>query len=163
MFYPPTCVGLRYGRPWKHTKAFLDGAFAGSASAEASTSPCGTATFDRRPDSCSMSLSRLTIAGAGILSLLSIVYAHRPRLRSRLTLGGRTFPRKPWVYGGRGSYPAYRYSCLHPHSRPLHRTLRSDFTAAGTLPYHSTGPETDKIQSFGTSLIANYFRRKTTR
>jgi len=30
-----------------------------------------------------------------ILYLLSITYAFRPRLRSRLTLGGRTFPRKP--------------------------------------------------------------------
>ena len=29
------------------------------------------------------------------LYLLSIDYAFRPRLRSRLTLGGRTFPRKP--------------------------------------------------------------------
>ena len=28
-------------------------------------------------------------------NLLSITYAFRPRLRSRLTLGGRTFPRKP--------------------------------------------------------------------
>ena len=28
-------------------------------------------------------------------NLLSIAYAFRPRLRSRLTLGGRTFPRKP--------------------------------------------------------------------
>ena len=32
---------------------------------------------------------------AGILYLLSIGYAFRPHLRSRLTLGGRTFPRKP--------------------------------------------------------------------
>ena len=30
-----------------------------------------------------------------ILNRLSIAYALRPRLRSRLTLGGRTFPRKP--------------------------------------------------------------------
>ena len=29
------------------------------------------------------------------VDLLSIVYAFRPRLRSRLTLGGITFPRKP--------------------------------------------------------------------
>ncbi|ABZ84887.1 conserved hypothetical protein [Heliomicrobium modesticaldum Ice1] len=29
------------------------------------------------------------------LHLLSITYAFRPRLRSRLTLGGRAFPRKP--------------------------------------------------------------------
>ena len=35
------------------------------------------------------------IYSAGILYLLSIRYAFRPLLRSRLTLGGRTFPRKP--------------------------------------------------------------------
>ena len=35
------------------------------------------------------------IYSAGIFCLLSIGYASRPRLRSRLTLGGRTFPRKP--------------------------------------------------------------------
>ena len=29
------------------------------------------------------------------INLLSIVYAFRPRLRDRLTLGGITFPRKP--------------------------------------------------------------------
>jgi hypothetical protein len=29
------------------------------------------------------------------IDLLSIVYAFRPRLRYRLTLGGFTFPRKP--------------------------------------------------------------------
>ena len=33
------------------------------------------------------------------INLLSIAYAFRPRLRTRLTLGGLTFPRKPWVYG----------------------------------------------------------------
>ena len=35
------------------------------------------------------------IYSAGIFYLLSIGYASRPRLRSRLTLGGRTFPKKP--------------------------------------------------------------------
>jgi hypothetical protein len=33
------------------------------------------------------------------IDLLSIDYAFRPCLRSRLTLGGFTFPRKPWAYG----------------------------------------------------------------
>jgi hypothetical protein len=33
------------------------------------------------------------------INQLSIAYASRPRLRSRLTLGGLTFPRKPWTYG----------------------------------------------------------------
>jgi hypothetical protein len=35
---PPTCVGFRYGQPWKHLVAFLDTSFNRSASAEASTS-----------------------------------------------------------------------------------------------------------------------------
>ena len=74
-----------------------------------------TVTFNRRPISTETSLPSLTTAGAGILNLLSIVYALRPRLRSRLTLGGRTFPRKPWVYGGQEFNLAYRYSCLHSH------------------------------------------------
>src|SRR5687767_2922595 len=33
------------------------------------------------------------------INQLSIAYASRPRLRSRLTLGGLAFPRKPWTYG----------------------------------------------------------------
>jgi hypothetical protein len=38
------------------------------------------------------------------LNLLSIDYAFRPRLRSRLTLSGRTFLRKPWVFDGQDSH-----------------------------------------------------------
>ena len=34
------------------------------------------------------------------INLLCIDYAFRPRLSSRLTLGGLALPRKPWVYGG---------------------------------------------------------------
>ena len=34
------------------------------------------------------------------MSTLCIGYAFRPRLSSRLTLGGLALPRKPWVYGG---------------------------------------------------------------
>ncbi len=34
-----------------------------------------------------------------IINLLSINYASRPCLRSRLTLGGSTFPRNPWSFG----------------------------------------------------------------
>lgn len=38
--------------------------------------------------------------------LLCIGYAFRPRLSSRLTLGGLASPRKPWVYGGGVSHAA---------------------------------------------------------
>ena len=38
------------------------------------------------------------------INLLSIGYACQPRLRSRLTLGGRPFPRKPWIFDGQDSH-----------------------------------------------------------
>ena len=93
----------------------------------------------------------------------SIAYALRPRLRSRLTLGGRTFPRKPWVYGGRGFHPSYRYSCLHSRLWPLHRPFPGGFKAATMLPYQSPRANPRKLQSFGIALIANHFRRGNTR
>ena len=54
---------------------------------------------------------------------LPVDYAFRPRLRTRLTLGGLTFPRKPWAFGGRASHPPYRYSFRHTHSIALHGPL----------------------------------------
>ena len=86
--------------------------------------PCGqTVTFNRRTVSTHVSQLNLTTAGAGILNLLSIVYALRPRLRSRLTLGGRTFPRNPWDLGEPEFNRLYRYLCLHSHSQALHGRL----------------------------------------
>ena len=38
------------------------------------------------------------------INRLSITYAFRPQLRSRLTLSGRAFLRKPWVFGGCDSH-----------------------------------------------------------
>ena len=38
------------------------------------------------------------------INLLSIAYAFRPRLRSRLTLRGRAFLRNPWAFDGRDSH-----------------------------------------------------------
>ena len=46
---------------------------------------------------------------------MSIDYAFRPCLRSRLTLGGLTFPRKPWVYGEQDFHLFYRYLSRHMH------------------------------------------------
>ena len=56
----------------------------------------------------------------GNINPLSIDYAFRPRLRLRLTLGGRALPRKPWTFGGRDSHPPFRYSCLHDRSHAVH-------------------------------------------
>ena len=57
------------------------------------------------------------------INLLSIDYAFRPRLRSRLTRGGKSWPRKPWAYGERVSHTFYRYSCQHLRLKPLHDVL----------------------------------------
>ena len=62
-------------------------------------------------------------SGAGILNLLGIDYSLRPRLSTRLTLGGRTFPRNPWDFGEPDFNRLYRYLCLHSHSQALHGRL----------------------------------------
>ena len=62
-------------------------------------------------------------SGAGILNLLGIDYSLRPRLSTRLTLGGRTFPRNPWDLGELEFNQLYRYLCLHSHSQALHGRL----------------------------------------
>ena len=51
------------------------------------------------------------------INLLCIDYAFRPRLSSRLTLGGLAFPRNPWAYGGGVSHPS-----LATHTSILTRT-----------------------------------------
>src|SRR2546425_502598 len=95
------------------------------------------------------SFAVLIPAGAGIFNLLCIRYALRPRVSSRLTLGGRTWPRKPWVYGDQDFHLVYRYSCPHPHWPTLHSQLPSSFTALVTLPYRSPAPRRSRSRSFG--------------
>ena len=47
------------------------------------------------------------------INQLCIDYALRPRLSSRLTLGGLAFPRKPWIYGGGVSHPSLAtHACI---------------------------------------------------
>src|SRR3989337_2502906 len=56
---------------------------------------------------------------------LSIGYACWPRLRSRLTLRGRTFRKNPWPYGGQDSHLPFFYSCRHSHFRFVQPSLRA--------------------------------------
>jgi hypothetical protein len=87
-------------------------------------------------------------------------YAFRPRLRSRLTLGGRSFPRNPWAFGGGDSHPSFRYSYRHSHFRTLHQALRLSFPACGTLPYHTPcGVSSASVSS----LAPLHFPRSDTR
>src|SRR5439155_8892957 len=69
----------------------------------------------------------------------SIAYASRPRLRARLTLGGWTFPRNPWAFGGRAPPPSF---ATHAGIRTSHASTAGSsrrFTRVGTLPYPSLG------------------------
>ena len=99
----------------------------------------------------------------GILNLLPITYAFRPRLRGRLTLGGRTFPRKPQDSGGRDSHPAFRYSCPHNHFHAIHVRFPLRFDSHGTLLYHYPPTSRGGIRSFGRRFSPDHFRRGITR
>lgn len=77
------------------------------------------------------------IHGYGNINPLSIDYACRPRLRSRLTLGGLTWPRNPWSFGGRVSHSSFAtHACI---LTPVASTTSSHcgFHGYRTLPYPS--------------------------
>ena len=91
--------------------------------------------------------------------LMSIAYASPPRLRDRLTLGGRTWPRKPWTFGGADSRRPFRYSCLHDRSHAVHHGFRHGFGPHGTLSYHALSASA----ASAALLSPDHFRRGTTR
>jgi hypothetical protein len=78
------------------------------------------------------------IHGYGNINPLSIDYACRPRLRSRLTLGGLTWPRNPWSFGGRVSHSSFAtHACILTRTASTTRSPRC-FPGCTTLPYPST-------------------------
>ena len=62
------------------------------------------------------------------INQLCIDYASRPRLSSRLTLGGLAFPRNPWTSGGGVSHPS-----LATHAYILTRTRSTTVYTAASL------------------------------
>ena len=118
--------------------------------------PCGTPTSSRVTDSTTASRAFNLYVRCGNINPLSIVYAFRPWLRSRLTLGGITFPRKPQTYGEQDFHLLYRYSCRHTHLLPLQPFFRSTFTADSNapLPIQLLGS-----RGFGEYLIPVHLRR----
>ena len=81
------------------------------------------------------------------LNLLSIAYSSRSRLRPRLTLRGRTFLRKPKIFGGKDSHLAFA-----THANILTRmqsTMPYD-TASARMRRSSTIPK--GIHSFGSKF-----------
>jgi hypothetical protein len=78
------------------------------------------------------------LRGYGNINPLSIDYASRPRLRSRLTQGGLAWPWNPWSSGGRVSHPAFAtHACI---LTPTTSTATSQccFSGGRTLPYPPT-------------------------
>ncbi len=83
----------------------------------------GHATCPRRLASC-VPPRASPIDGAGMLTRFPSATPFGFTLGYRLTLGGRTFPRYPWAYGGRDSHPPFAYSCPHSHFRLVQRPSR---------------------------------------
>jgi hypothetical protein len=88
------------------------------------------------------------IHGYGNINPLSIDYACRPRLRSRLTLGGLTWPRNPWSFGGQVSHLSFAtHACI---LTPTPSTTRSlcGFHGCRTLPYPPTPLDNTRLPMY---------------
>jgi hypothetical protein len=72
------------------------------------------------------------------INRLCIDYASRPRLSSRLTLGGLAFPRNPWAFGGGVSHPSFATHAnilTRPRSTTVHTAASlQDRRSATTHP-----------------------------
>src|SRR5690606_29974636 len=95
------------------------------------------------------------------INLLSIAYAFRPRLRSRLTLSGRAFLRKPEAFGGRDSHPSF---ATHTGILTSKRST-SPFGLASQPLERSPTTDTRRCQSAASviRLAPVHFRRRVTR
>ena len=71
----------------------------------------------------------------GILTVSSICFAFRLRIRPRLTLIRLALIRNPWSFGVKVSHLHYRYLYLHLLFHPFQPTSRSTFNTNGMLPY----------------------------
>ena len=87
------------------------------------------------------------------INRLCIDYASRPRLSSRLTLGGLAFPRNPWTFGGGVSHPSFAtHTCIltRPRSTPVHtdaslRDRRSPTTPAQAQKSAASAPNLSPV------------------
>ena len=149
MLYPATCVGLRYGpRPARTPRVDFSREY---ATVRLSLRPKPPRTVGSRPGATSLqravpsarasfappSSTGLTGRGQRNLHRLSIAYASRLPLRSRLTLIRLALIRNPWPSGEGVSRPLCRYLCLHLLFRGLQQASRPAFAGGGMLPYQS--------------------------
>ena len=118
----------------------------------------------RRPNFTRLALSCSSLAlqhRYGNINPLSIGYACRPRLRSRLTQGGLAWPWNPWSSGGRVSHPSFAtHACILTRVAST-ASFHCRFTRHTTLPYPSMrlnheGLAMHECQSFGGVLEPRY-------
>ena len=90
------------------------------------------------------------------INRLCIDYASRPRLSSRLTLGGLAFPRNPWAFGGGVSHPS-----LATHASILTRSRSTTVHTAASLHDRRspTTPTYVEVRGFGSVLEPRYIVR----
>src|SRR6195256_335900 len=90
------------------------------------------------------------------INRLGIDYASRPRLSSRLTLGGLAFPRNPWTFGGGVSHPSL---ATHASIRTRPRSTTVSTTASLRDRRSPTTPTYVEVRSFGSGLKPRYIVR----
>ena len=90
------------------------------------------------------------------INQLCIDYASRPRLSSRLTLGGLAFPRNPWAFGGGVSHPSL---ATHAGIRTRPRSTTVHTTASRRGRRSPTTPTCVDIRGFGSVLEPRYIVR----
>ena len=83
------------------------------------------------------------------INQLCIDYASRPRLSSRLTLGGLAFPRNPWTSGGGVSHPS-----LATYANILTRARSTSVSTAASVQTRrsATTPAKAEVRDFGVRL-----------
>jgi hypothetical protein len=88
------------------------------------------------------------------INQLCIDYAFRPRLSSRLTLGGLAFPRNPWAFGGEVSHPSFAtHACI------LTRTQSTTVHTAASLRVRRSATTPYGVRGFGSGLEPRYIVR----
>ena len=92
------------------------------------------------------------------LYLLSIAYGLRPRLRSRLTLSGRAFLRKPWIFGGQDSHLSFA-----THANILSRMKSTKPYSSASARIRCSSTNSMNSQASVVSFSPVYLQRRVTR
>ena len=89
---------------------------------------------------------------------LSIAYDLRPRLRSRLTLSGRAFLRKPWIFGGQDSHLPFA-----THANILSRMKSTKPYSSASARIRCSSTNSMNSQASVVSFSPVYLQRRATR